>query len=454
VTGATATVTIRSVAAGGAGVGELPDGRVVFADRTAPGDEVEVEVVEEKRSWARARLVRLRRPGPDRVDPPCPLYDRCGGCALQHLGYAAQRHWKGRIVADALERLGGLDGVEPPEVVPSPREFHYRDRLSFTLRRLRSGRVVAGFHQLHAAHRVLDVDDECLLGEPPLARTWSALRAAWGPGARRLPDGGRLRLTLRVVEGAGGHEGAWSAGEGGPGGGPAGVSPDGGRGVALLVDGGAEGWNGGGLLEEVPALVDVWHRAHPDGAPRRVAGPAGPEPGEGVHPGAFTQVNAEAAPALRDHVVERLSLGTDPDGHVVDAYCGVGVYGRRLAEEGRHVVGIEADPAACAAARRHAPAGFRVAEGAVEDRLSGALPADAVVVNPPRTGLHDRLPPLLLERGPPLLVYVSCDPATLARDLARLDEGYVLTGLRSFDLFPQTAHVETVAVLDARTEGP
>ena len=210
VTGATVTVTIRGLASGGAGVGELPDGRVVFADRTAPGDEAEVEVVEEKRSWARARLVRLHRPGPDRVDPPCPLYDRCGGCALQHLGYTAQRHWKGRIVADALERLGGFDGVEPPEVVPSPRELHYRDRLSFTLRRLRSGRVVAGFHQLHAAHRVLEVDDECLLGEPPLARTWSALRAVWGPGARRLPDGGRLRLTLRIVEGRAGHEGPGS----------------------------------------------------------------------------------------------------------------------------------------------------------------------------------------------------------------------------------------------------
>jgi 23S rRNA (uracil1939-C5)-methyltransferase len=223
--------------------------------------------------------------------------------------------------------------------------------------------------------------------------------------------------------------------------------------VALLVDGGADGWNGGGLLEDVPALVDVWHRPQSGGAPRRVSGPAGPEPGEGIHPGAFTQVNTEAAPALRDHVVEHLAHRTDPGGRIVDAYCGVGVYGRRLAEEGRHVVGIEADPAACAAARRHAPTGFRVAEGTVEDRLSGALPADAAVVNPPRTGLHERLPALLLERGPPFLVYVSCDPATLARDLARLRDRYRLTDLRSFDLFPQTAQVETVAVLDAPTEG-
>lgn len=422
-TGATVRVGIRALASGGAGVGELPDGRVVFVERTAPGDDAEVEVLEEKKSWARARLVRIHEAGPHRAEPPCPLYDRCGGCALQHLEYAEQLRWKGRFVQDALERIGGLDGVEAPEVVPSPTGFHYRDRLSFTLRRLRGGRVVAGFHQLHASHRVLDVDGECLLAESPVVETWAALRAAWGGGARRLPDGGRLRLTLRKV--------ADDA-------------------VALLVEGGDEGWSGGGLMDDVPALVDVWHAPAGEDEAVRVDGPAGPGPEGAVRPGAFTQVNPEVAPELRDHVVSRV----DGDGAVVDAYCGVGLYGHRLAEDGRSVVGIEVDPVAVAAARRHAPEGFQVVEGSVEDRLGDHLPADVVILNPPRTGLHDDLPPLLMERGPRRLVYVSCDAATLARDLARLEGRYSLTGLRSFDLFPQTAHVETVAVLDAPVESP
>lgn len=422
VTPRTVDVEIRALASGGAGVGELPDGRIVFVERTAPGDEAEVEILEEKKSWARARLVRLHRPGPHRVEPPCPLYDRCGGCAMQHLEYDEQRRWKGRMVVDALERIGHLEEVPEPEVVASPRELHYRDRLSFTLRKLRSGRVVAGFHELHESHRVLDVDDECLLAEAPVVETWARLREAWGSGARRLPESGRLRLTLRKV------------------------SDDD---VALLVEGGDAGWRGGGLVEDVPGLVDVWHAPTGTDLPERVDGPAGPGPEKGVRPGVFTQVNPEVAPALRDHVLEQIPQG---DGAVVDAYCGVGLYGHRLAEEGREVRGIEVDPAACAAARRNAPDGFTLLEGTVEERMDEALPADVVVLNPPRTGLHDDLPPLLVDRGPGRIVYVSCDPATLARDVKRLGSRYSLTALRCFDLFPQTAHVESVAVLEASPE--
>ncbi len=412
-----ATVSIHGISSQGAGVGELPDGRVVFVDRTAPGDVAEIEVTKEATSWARARLVRLVEEGPDRVEPPCPLYDDCGGCALQHLAYDRQLHWKGRMVVDALERIGGLDEVPDPEVVPSPRELRYRDRLSFTLRRLRGGRVVAGFHHLHRSGHVVDVHDECLLGVEPLKEVWVGLRKAWGGNAQRLPEGGRLRLTLRLV-------GTDAAG--------------------LLVEGGAAGWRGGGLVDEVPGLVDVWHE--PSGAAQalRVAGPQGPSDDDGVRPGAFTQVNPVVAPHLRDHVLEQIP----EEGDVLDAYCGVGVYGRALAEDGRAVTGIEVDPAACATARRGAPDGFQLREGRVEDLLEDVLPADTVIVNPPRTGLDDRVPGVLLGAEPHRIVYVSCDPATLARDLARLAPTYRLTGLRCFDLFPQTAHIESVAVLE------
>jgi len=355
------------------------------------------------------------------VETPCSLYDECGGCALQHLAYDRQLHWKGRMVVDALERIGGLEDVPDPEVVPSPRELRYRDRLSFTLRRLRGGRVVAGFHHLHRSGHVVDVHDECLLGEEPLLEIWAALREAWGGNAQRLPDGGRLRLTLRLV-------GEDTAG--------------------LLVEGGAFGWRGGGLVDDVPGLVDVWHQPSDAARAVRVDGPGGPAEDQGVRPGAFTQVNPVVAPALRDHVLEQLL----EEGSVLDAYCGVGVYGRAVAEEGRPVTGIEMDPAACATARRNAPESFQLREGRVEDLLEDALPADTVIVNPPRTGLDDRIPGVLRDAEPHRIVYVSCDPATLARDLKRLAPDYRPSRLRCFDLFPQTAHVESVAVLDPATD--
>jgi len=134
-------------------------------------------------------------------------------------------------------------------------------------------------------------------------------------------------------------------------------------------------------------------------------------------------------------------------GQAVDAYCGIGVYGRALARQGWRVQGIELDADACAGARHGAPAGFTVREGRVEEHLSDALPADLVVLNPPRAGLDERIPPVLTRHRPGRIVYVSCDPATLARDVGRLRGAYSVTGLSSFDLFPQTSHVETVAVL-------
>ncbi|MBX6366172.1 MAG: TRAM domain-containing protein, partial [Gemmatimonadetes bacterium] len=131
-------VHIRGIAAGGAGVGRLPDGRAVFVQRTAPGEEVEVRVVEERRRWARAELGRVLAPAPERREAPCPYYARCGGCTLEHLVYPAQLRAKAGIVADALRRIGGVT-IEAPEVVASPREVRYRNRVSFTLLRLGRG---------------------------------------------------------------------------------------------------------------------------------------------------------------------------------------------------------------------------------------------------------------------------------------------------------------------------
>jgi 23S rRNA (uracil1939-C5)-methyltransferase len=411
------SVTVRGIAAGGSGVADLPDGRVVFVPRTAPGDRVDIRVEKSKPRWAVGSLHAVLQPGPERREALCALYDTCGGCQLQHLPYATQLAWKARFVRDALARIGGvttLGVLDDLEVVPSPREVEYRNRITFTLRRLSGGKVVAGFHALGRPAHVVDVTSECVLPRPELAGVWRALRKAWGEGAALLPEGGRLRLTLREED-----SGA----------------------VSLLVEGGRPGWNGEPLARAMPTLSAIRHGTSEDeGAAPLVAGSA--EDGTT----AFAQVNPEAAALLVEHV---LALVGEP-ASVVDAYCGTGVYARPLAERGAAVTGIELDPAACADARRGAPAGLVVLEGRVEDVLEDALPAELLIANPPRSGLDPEVTRIVAARVPRTVIYVSCDPATLARDVEALSAVYECAAVRCFDLFPQTAHVETVLLLRAK----
>ena len=420
-------VAIDSIAAGGEGVGRLPDGRVVFVHRTAPGDRVEVVLTERRDRWARGRLLRVLQPSPERrEEAPCPFYAECGGCTLEHMTYDAQLRAKGRIVADALTRIGGIP-TEPPEVVASPSEHRYRNRVSFALRRLERGQVVAGFHALGDPDRIVDLDGRCLLPEEPISRVWDALRASWGPDARRLPSGEQLRLTLR----------ASAAGE-----------------VSLLVEGGFSPGRPAELVEMIPGLVAVWHRPGQAGAELVAGAPGLPETwGDEtleLSGTAFLQVNRGAAALLEAHVMER--AGDVAGLRVVDTYCGVGLHARRFARAGATVVGIELDPQAVEEATRAAPPGATFVEGPVEALLPAHLPADLVVLNPPRAGVAPTVTEELVAQPSARIIYVSCNPATLARDLKRLAPAYRLADIRSFDLFPQTAHVETVAVLE-RVEG-
>lgn len=411
-------VRVRALASSGAGVAGLPDGRVAFVHRTAPGDLADVRVDRVRKRWADGTLVDLVEPGPERVPPPCPRFDECGGCALQHLDYDAQLAWKGRFVADAMRRIGGIE-VAPPSVEGSPSATRYRNRVTFTLRRLRGGRPVAGFHAWRDPDRIVPVGSECLLPEPSLAEAWAALRAAWRSAAA-LPEGRELRLTLRSVAG----------------------------GVLLLVQGGRMGWDASELFSRVDELSAVWHRPVGRRDAVRVAGDALEERwGEERVPvggRAFLQANRSAAESLVAHV-----LGRAGEGKVaVDAYCGVGVYGRALARGGWRARGIEWNREACVGARHAAPEGFVVVEGPVEEQLEAQLPADLVVLNPPRTGVHESVPGILARSRPRRVIYVSCDPATLARDAGRMRAAYTLVSLHAFDLFPQTSHVESVAVFD------
>jgi 23S rRNA (uracil1939-C5)-methyltransferase len=423
-------VRIRSIATGGEGVGDLPDGRVCFVPRSAPGDLLEVALVQDRARWARGRIVRVVEPGSGRIEAPCPYYDQCGGCALQHLAYPRQTQAKGEIARETLGRIGGVS-LETVPVHPSPRTTEYRNRASFSLRRLRGGRVVAGFHELLAPARVMDLDGPCLLLEPPLPGIWVGLRNAWGSGARALPEGKELRLTLR------------RAGEGA---------------ILLIQGGGGRPGDAGHLLEAVPGLDAVWWE--PRGGERRLL--AASEAADhsvtldGVPEAlAFVQVNEEAGALLTERL---LAIVGHPAGRsIIDAYCGVGELGRELARRGAVVKGIELDPVAAAAGRREEEVPdqewtgtFKILEGRVEDVLPDLPAPDLLIVNPPRSGLHRAVVDRILAATPPRLIYVSCDPATLARDSSLLSSRMSLAGAEVVDMFPQTAQMETIAVFVRR----
>lgn len=418
-------VRITNIAAGGAGVGRMKDGRAVFVHRTAPGDRVYVSLTEKKKAWAKGALDRIEEPGPGRRTAPCRYYAKCGGCTLEHLEYERQLAVKSQIVHDALTRIGKLN-LDAPMVVGSPKEFRYRNRVSFTLVRLARG-VVAGFHELDRPGRVLDIGSACLLPEEPIAAAWKHLREHWGNGGNLLPSGQKLRLTLRA-----------SANES----------------ISLVIEGGTNTGKPTELLSANPAISSIWHRPRPDAPLALLAGnQAIPESWQDedldVSGSVFLQVNRATAQLLEEHVME-LAGNVEGKG-IVDAYCGVGLHARRFARQGAFVVGIELDPLAVEEASAARVEGTRFVCGRTEVELPRFLPADLVIVNPPRAGLHESAAQILNRKPGKQVIYISCNPATLARDLDRMRERYAISSIRCFDLFPQTAHVETVVELQCVT---
>jgi 23S rRNA (uracil1939-C5)-methyltransferase len=417
---------IDSIVSGGDGLARHPDGRVVFIPRTAPGERVEVEYLETRKQWRRARVLRLRQASPGRRDPPCPYYTECGGCQLQHLDYlGSQIPAKAAIIADALRRIGKLE-IDPPEVIASDHDTGYRNRVSFAAKR--SGNdVTAGYHNAYDAGRIVDVD-RCLLAEEPINGVWAGMRAAWPDAADSLPPGRELRLTFRA-------------------------NADGAVGLAI------EGSRGPGrpdkLLSAAAGLTAVWvlnHRG--DTIARAGAQTLDERVGPYVVPlagTAFLQVNREVAAQLDAYVQNQ--CGNVRGKTVIDGYCGFGLRALELARRGASAVGIERDRYAIKTAvglAEQSSTPCRFVSGDVERVLKRFVPADTVILNPPRRGVDPRVVDTLLQREVERIIYVSCDPATLARDLHRLSDRYTLVALRGFDLFPQTAHVETVAVLNPK----
>jgi len=401
-------VRILRLAAGGDGVGRLEDGRAVFVPRSAPGDLLELAGLREQRRFARARVARVLEPGPGRVEPPCPHYvdDECGGCQLQHLAPEAQREARRGFVGDALRRLARR-AVADPELVPAPQDLEYRTKITL---HVQSGGGAIGLHPYGRPERVFELR-RCLITVAELNRLWAALRPLRG----LLPD--RLDTVMLRLDREGGlhvvletpRRTRWA------------------RGPAL-----AEALAGAGVE------ATVWWREE-GGEPRAVAGRDDPFPAT-----VFEQVHPTMGDRVRAFAVE--ALGPVSGKAVWDLYAGIGETTATLAAGGARVESVESDPRAVAEAETRGPAARRLA-GRAEDVMGRLSRPELVITNPPRVGMDVRVTGELERVAPERIVYISCDPATLARDIARLPR-YRLAALTAFDLFPQTAHVETVAVLE------
>jgi len=443
--GDTLELVVDDLAFGGDGVGRA-DGYVMFVRGGLPGDRLRVTVTEARGRYGRGVIESVLTPSPDRVEAPCPYFGRCGGCRLQHLAYPAQLAFKAKQVHETLTRLGGLPPFELRPIVPAPEPYGYRNKMEFTV--AEPGPVLG----LHAAERydvVLDID-RCLLQSDTMNTLLDEFRSqtrarglsVWDPKAER----GLLRfLTLREGRRTGQAMVNIVA-----------SAPD----VEALVPV-AEG-----LRARVPATTSVLLNVNDKKASVAIGTEEHlllgrdhiSESLDGVafqvSASSFFQTNTVQAERLFAIVAEACELdGTDT---VMDLYSGTGAISLLLARRAARVYGVEVSAAAVADAVRNAQANGIENCTFVAGEVRHVLPAlmqegvraSVVVADPPRAGFHPKALAALATLAPARIVYVSCNPSTLARDVGDLTRhGYRLQWVQPVDMFPQTPHIEAVARL-------
>jgi len=366
------SLTIHDIAFGGEGVGRIDD-FVIFVPFVIMGETVEVEITEVKKNFARAKLLRVEKSSPERVEPECRYFTQCGGCQYQHIAYATQLRLKHKQISDLFERVGKIPADKIAPVIPSPQPYGYRNRIM--IRSQWNGpakKLVIGF--IRADNNFVEDIEECKIAEPAISEQIKQVRA-------NPPPKGGIKIVLRIPP---------------------------------------EGWD--------------------------------------VPPDSFFQNNFFLLPKLVETV--RDFLKSSDAKHLVDLYCGVGFFGIELADLVESFVGVEYDRLAIKAAQRNL-ANRKISNGefisaTVEEVLPELLKKfssekTAVILDPPRKGCLPETLGLLRETRPAQVIYVSCHPATMARDLNILcaDGVFELARVQPLDMFPQTQHVECVADLRA-----
>ena len=347
-------VEINDLAFGGKGVGRV-NGIACFVAGVIDGEKVRVRIIKVKSRFMEAILLEVLEPSPFRVEAPCPVFLKCGGCNYQHIDYAHQLAFKEKQLREALRRLGGLDAPPVDPMIPSPHPYHYRNRISV---HFKDG--VVGFYA-EGSNRIVPVD-RCLIAS-----------------------------------------------------------------------------------EEVNAGLKELIKSRPENGDSLI--------GEKKRYGGFRQVNNAVAEILKDTVRTAVQPAEVPGLMLIDAYCGAGFFGHEFHTLFIKVIGIERSIASIAMASRQGAVNEEYHAGNVEDLLPSALAAASsegtiLILDPPSEGLAERVTEAILENPPARIVYISCDPATLARDAKRLSECYRLIRVTPLDMFPQTAEIESVSLFE------
>ncbi len=434
---------VDTLAYGGNGVARL-DGYVVFVAGGVPGDRVRAVVTKRKRGYAEARTVEVLEPSPERVEPVAPGHP---GTPWQVLPYERQLEVKAEQVGEALRRIGHLDGFELEPIVPATDRWRYRNKLEYSFGTGEDGSLVCGFHKPGSWEEIVHVEDDMLASEQvnALRRRVVDWCRAEGLGAydRRAQSGFLRNLVIREGRRTGDLQvrivtGAQMAG----------FDDDG---FASAVEGHGAYWT---RMHDVGETTVGGETDHLGGAPQLREELADLE--YRVSPEAFFQTNTEMAERLYAVAAEYAQLkGYE---RVYDLYCGMGTIGLTLAPRAGEIWGLDVvEPAiadAIANARRNDVTNARFFAGdvrlALRELVEKAGKPDVVVVDPPRAGLSQKVVRRVIETAPKRIVYVSCNPTTLAPNAAQLvaDGGFTLRHVTPVDMFPQTPHIECVALLE------
>lgn len=400
------TLTIQSLVYEGGGFSRLPDGKAVFVPFVMPGERVIVRLREQKKGFALADLVSVEVPHKERISPKCAHFGLCGGCHYQHIPYSLQLEYKQAILLEQFQRIGGIELQGVDRVIPAPENWNYRNTIQFQLSP--AGKLCYA----NAAENALFEVSECHLPMKAIGRLWPQLDFESGSFT------GRLEIRQNQEDE-----------------------------LLLALEGGQ------GKIPELESEAGVSIVSLVEGEPVVLAGDDHllmkiKERPFCVSAGSFFQTNFGGAEALVDIVREMvLEHGCR---RLLDVYCGVGLFSTFLAEDLKELAGIESNPAACRdfAVNLDEYDNVSLYQGSAERILPELeFKADGVVLDPPRAGVHPKALKALVRYQPGLIVYVSCNPSTLARDAKYLlKAGYEIKKVVLVDMFPQTYHIESVTL--------
>ncbi|WLR51117.1 23S rRNA (uracil(1939)-C(5))-methyltransferase RlmD [Bacillus tianshenii] len=440
-------VTFEDLTHEGAGVAKV-DGYPLFVPYGLPGERAEVKVTKVKKNFGFGRIETLIEESPERVEPPCPIYRPCGGCQLQHMSYKAQAEYKQKHVKDVMARIGHLPDVPVHPVLGMDEPWNYRNKAQVPVGE-REGKLIAGFYQKRS-HSIIDMESCLIQAEDNDTVIQGVKRIADKYGIRAY-DEKKHQGTLRHIMTR--------------------TSRNSGQVMLVIVTKNEQLPHKKKLIDSITAHYPQVASVVQNVNPKRTNVIFGDKTtvlwGEeylydtigdikfAISARSFYQVNPEQTKVLYDKALEYAQLTGEET--VIDAYCGIGTISLFLAQKAKKVYGVEIVPEAIEDAKRNAELnGFNNVEFAAGEAETlipqwhkQGIHADVIVVDPPRKGCDESLLQTMLEMKPKRIVYVSCNPATLARDLQILEGGgYQTKEVQPVDMFPQTMHVENVAWLE------